>query len=189
MSRDVGSFQRMCCMKIGVVSDTHRNRELLETVVTWMVKRQHIKTLYHLGDDYDDVISIGDEFSELVQIPGIYDPRYRSGELPAKQFETILGLTLFLVHSVEKDAEREDISRSDIILFGHTHKCEMYLDDGKLYFNPGHLKGPSDKNMPPSFGVIEIFDREVNVTIYNLKFHVIHSMNLIRSESGLYRAG
>jgi len=176
-------------MKIGVVSDTHKNRELLDKVVTWMVQRQHVHTLYHLGDDYDDVVTIGDQFSELVQIPGIYDERYKNGQLPAKLFETILGLTLMLVHSTEKDADDEDISRSDIILHGHTHKYELHLDDGKLYFNPGHLKGPLDKNMPPTFGILEVHDREVFASIYNLEFKEISRMELIRSESGLYRAG
>lgn len=176
-------------MKIGVVSDTHRNSDLIETVATWMLKRQHIQTLYHLGDDYDDVVAIGDRFSELVQIPGVYDPRYKNGQLPAKQFETILGLTLFLVHSVSKDAADEDVSRSDIILHGHTHRAELRLDDGKLYFNPGHLKALLDKNMPPSFGVLDIHDRQVIASIYTLDFKPLQSMELIRSESGLYRAG
>jgi len=176
-------------MKIGVVSDTHRNKELLDKVVTWLVQRQHIPTLYHLGDDYDDVVDIGDMFTELVQIPGIYDERYKNGQLPATVFETVLGLTLLLVHSVEKDATEDDISRSDIILHGHTHKYEQRLDDGKLYFNPGHLKGTLDKNMAPTFGILEIEDRKLVTSIYNLDFKVVHSMELIRSESGLYRAG
>lgn len=176
-------------MKIGVVSDTHRNRDLLDKVVTWMVQRQHISTLYHLGDDYTDVVAIGDQFTELVQIPGLYDERYKSGEAPATVFENILGLTLYLVHSVEKDATDDGISRSDIILHGHTHKHELHLDDGKLYFNPGHLKGMLDKNMAPTFGILEIEDRKVIASIYGLDFKVVQSMELIRSESGLYRAG
>lgn len=176
-------------MRIGVVSDTHRNGEFLEKVVNWLVQRQHIRTLYHLGDDYDDVVAIGDQFSELVQIPGIYDERYKNGQLPAKVFESILGLTLMLVHSVDKDADSDDISRSDVILHGHTHKAELHIDDGKLYFNPGHLKGALDKNMPPTFGLLEVHDREVVASIYNLDFKEVQRLELIRSESGLYRAG
>ena len=176
-------------MKIGIVSDTHKNRELLDRVVEWMVQRQKISMLYHLGDDYGDVEGLSDQFSELLQVPGIYDERYKSGELPAKAFETVLGITLLLVHSLEKDADNEDIGRSDIILYGHTHRQELRLDDGKLFFNPGHLKGPLDKNMPPTFGVLNIHDRDVNAAIYGLDFKPVHTMELIRSESGLYRAG
>jgi predicted phosphodiesterase len=162
--------------------------ELLDNVVEWMTHRQKIATMYHLGDDYNDVAGLGDRFSELVQIPGIYDERYLNGKLPAKVFETILGITILLVHSLDKDAKHEDIARSDIILFGHTHKHELQLDDGKLYMNPGHLKGPLDKNMPPSFGVLDIHDRGVGATIFDLNFKAIQSMELIRSESGLYRS-
>jgi hypothetical protein len=176
-------------MKIGVVGDTHKNRELLDKVTQWMAQRQKIATLYHLGDDYDDVVDLGDRFSELVQIPGIYDERYKSGQLPAKLFENILGLTILLVHSLDKDAGHDDIGRSDIVLYGHTHKHEMRLGDGKLYFNPGHLKGPLDKNMPPTFGILDIHDRGLDASIYNLDFKPVHCMELIRSESGLYRAG
>ncbi|MBN1575357.1 MAG: metallophosphoesterase family protein [Chitinispirillaceae bacterium] len=176
-------------MKIGIVSDTHKNRDLLNKVVQWLVKRQKIPTLYHLGDDYSDVAGLGDRFSELLQVPGIYNEKYISGELPAKAFETILGITILLVHCLEKDATDGDISRSDIILHGHTHRQELRLDDGKLFFNPGHLKGPLEKNMPPTFGVLNIHDRDVSATIYGLDFKAVHTMEMIRSESGLYRAG
>ena len=176
-------------MKIGVISDTHKNMELLNKVVEWMTQRQRIATLYHLGDDFDDVADLADQFSELVQIPGIYDERYRSGALPAKLFETLLGITLLLVHSIDKDATENDISRSDIILHGHTHRHELRLDDGKLFFNPGHLKGPMDKNMPPSFGVLNIHDRGISASIYDLDFKEVQALEMIRSESGLYRAG
>ncbi|MBN1309006.1 MAG: metallophosphoesterase family protein [Chitinispirillaceae bacterium] len=176
-------------MRIGIVSDTHKNRDLLNKVVQWLTQRQKISTLYHLGDDYDDVSGLGDRFSEVLQVPGIYDERYLSGALPARIFETVLGLTILLVHCFEKDASDDDISRSDIILYGHTHRQELRLDDGKLFFNPGHLKGLLEKNMPPTFGVMNIHDRNVSAAIYNLNFKPVHTMEMIRSESGLYRAG
>ncbi len=176
-------------MKIGVISDTHRNMDLLGQVTGWMTQRQRISVLYHLGDDYNDVVDLGDQFAELMQVPGLYDERYRTGEAPAKIFETVLGISLLLVHSLDKDTDDDDISRSDIILHGHSHRHELRLDDGKLYFNPGHLKGALDKNMPPSFGILTIEDRGVEAAIYDLKFNPVSSMELIRSESGLYRAG
>lgn len=176
-------------MKIGVVSDTHRNKEYLENVVDWLIGKQKIAALYHLGDDYDDVADLGDRFLEIVQVPGIYDERYKNGTLPAKTFEIILGLTIMLVHSFEKDVNQDDIMKSDIILYGHSHREEMRLEDGRLFMNPGHLKGPMDKNMAPTFGLLNIMDREVTATIYNLDFKPVQSIGLVRSESGLYRAG
>jgi len=174
-------------MKIGIISDTHRNMDLIEQVVEWMTHRQRIQVLYHLGDDYNDVAELGDRFSELLQVPGLYDERYRTGETPAKLFESVYGISLLLVHSLEKDVNNDDIRRSDIILHGHTHRQELRLDDGKLFFNPGHLKGALDKNMEPTFGILTIEDRDVGAAIYNLKFNEVQHLECIRSESGLYR--
>lgn len=175
-------------MKIGVVSDTHRNKEYLSEVVTWLVSRHHITTLYHLGDDYEDVIDLGDMGIEVVQVPGIYHARYRKGSLPVKQRETVLGLQILLVHALEKDVTDEDRRVSDIILFGHTHRAQIILDDGLLLMNPGHLKSAMDKNAKPSFGLLDIQDRTVAAKIFGLDHKEIESMVLVRSESGLFRS-
>jgi len=66
-------------MKIGVVSDTHRNKEYLERVLDWLISEQYISTLYHLGDDYEDVAGIADRGIEIVQVPGIYHQKYQNG--------------------------------------------------------------------------------------------------------------
>jgi putative phosphoesterase len=174
-------------MKIGIISDTHGNIGLLESTADWLIQRQKIAVLYHLGDDYDDVKCLGDRFIEIVQVPGLYDNRYKDGSLPAKLFEQVQGLTILITHSYEKDATKEDLRRSDIIVSGHTHKEEIRLLDGRLYINPGHLKGPLDKNMPPSFGLLTLLDRSVSVAIYGENFKPIRTMELVRSESGLYK--
>jgi putative phosphoesterase len=174
-------------MKIGVVSDTHGNTDLLETAVDWMVRKHKIAMLCHLGDEYDDVRGLEDRYLEIVQVPGIYDERYKDGSLPAKLCETVLGLAILLAHSCEKDVSKGDVQRSDIILYGHTHREELRLVDGKLFMNPGHLKGPLDKNMPPTFGMLTIQDRSASAAIYGLDFKRVRSMELMRSESGLYK--
>jgi putative phosphoesterase len=174
-------------MKIGVISDTHRNKEYLEKVVEWLITRQKIAMLFHLGDDYDDVMELTDRYIEVVQVPGIYDARYIDGSLPAKVVETVQGLGILLVHWLEKDAAPDDFVRSDIILHGHTHRSELRLESGVLYMNPGHLKGPIDKNAQPSFGMLDIQDRNVGAKIIGIDFKVIQEMELFRSENRLYK--
>jgi uncharacterized protein len=174
-------------MKIGIISDTHRNKALLSEVVEWLVKRQRISMLFHLGDDYGDVMELTDRFIEVVQVPGIYDAEYKNGSSPATVVETIQGLDILLVHALEKDLSREDARTADIILFGHTHRAEIKLEDGLLYINPGHLKGPMDKNMPPSFGVLDIQDKNVNIKIFGIDFKIVQEMALLRSGSGLFK--
>lgn len=174
-------------MKIGVVSDTHRNKEYLQKAVEWLIKRHKIAMLFHLGDDYDDVMVLKDSYLEVVQVPGIYDERYKDKSLTAKLVENVQGLSILLVHSLERDITRDDLMRYNIILHGHTHKAELRLEDGLLYMNPGHLKGLLDKNMPPSFGLLDIQDRNVHAKLFGLDSKIIQKMELLRSENRLYK--
>jgi putative phosphoesterase len=180
-------FPEECHMKIGVVSDTHRNIELIDQAADWLIRKQKITMLYHLGDDYDDVSVLQERYLEIAQVPGMYDERYRNGTLPALLSERVCGLSITLVHCLEKDLTRENANRSDIILYGHTHRAEIKLDNGRLYMNPGHLKGPLDKNMPPSFGFLSVNEESIAAAIFDMNGKVLHTMNLARSGSGLYK--
>ncbi|MBD3390485.1 MAG: hypothetical protein GF418_00560 [Chitinivibrionales bacterium] len=174
-------------MRVGVVSDTHRNKDLLETVAGWLTENQRIASLYHLGDDYEDVVGLAGQGIEVVQVPGIYHAKYRDGTLKPTAWENVMGVRVLLAHSLEKDVTDEDRAVTDIILYGHTHKPELRLEDGLLYMNPGHLKGTVDKTTPASFGLLDVGNREVTATIFDLSFDEIQSIHMIRSETGLYR--
>lgn len=174
-------------MKIGVAGDTHRNKEHLERVMDWLISEQYISSLYHLGDDYEDVVDLADRGVEIVQVPGIYHPGYRDGTLKPKQIENIRGIRILLVHSLDKDVTNEDRTISDIILYGHTHKSEIKVVDGLLLMNPGHLKSEQDKQFKPSFGLLDIQDQTVSAKLFNMDFVETNSVELMRSESGLYR--
>ncbi len=175
-------------MRIGVVSDTHRNTGLLIEVVGWMMREQRISMLYHLGDDYEDVGALADTFLEVVQVPGIYHPGYADGSIPAKVFETVQGVRVLLLHSMEKDLDEADRDSADIVLYGHTHKASIEVEDGKLFFNPGHLKNEMDKHEQASFGVLDIGEKKVHASIFNLEHDIVDRVELVRSENGLYRA-
>lgn len=71
-------------MRIGVVADTHRNREYIEIVVDWLISNQYIASLYHLGDDYEDVAGLANREIDIVQVPGIYHPKYQDNTLEAQ---------------------------------------------------------------------------------------------------------
>ena len=175
-------------MRIGVVSDTHRNRELLNDVVDWMIGKRHITTLYHLGDDYADTADLGDKGVDIVQIPGLYDIELTSGAVPGTLVENVLGLSILLVHSLDREATDDELRINQIILHGHTHKHEMHLVDGVLFLNPGHCKGPMDKHEAGSFAVLDIQEKSVKAEIFDLGFQVIAEMRMIREENGLYKA-
>ena len=174
-------------MKIGVVADTHRNKDYVEKVADWLISKQHIVSLYHLGDDYGDVAGLADREIHIVQVPGIYHPKYQDRTLPAKQKENVSGLSILLVHCLDKDVTDEDRAVSDIILYGHTHRFEIKLEDGLMLMNPGHIKSEIDKQFKPTFGLLDIQDQTVSAKIFDMDFKEIKRVDLIRSESGLYR--
>ena len=41
-------------MKIGVISDSHGEIDNLQKVARWLIKKQNVNTIIHLGDDFDD---------------------------------------------------------------------------------------------------------------------------------------
>ena len=174
-------------MKIGIISDTHRNRDYLLAVVDHLTKKERINTLYHLGDDWDDVTEFAGRVVDVLQVPGTYDPKYRDGSAPVKIFETIQGITILLVHTAEKDLKPEDLIKADIILSGHTHTAEIRFDDKVLYINPGHLKGARDRNMPPSYAILTIGDTEIEAKIYSLEHKALHSIVLDRTGTGFQK--
>jgi len=175
-------------MKIGIVSDTHRNKEYLHLVVNWLISKKHITQLYHLGDDYEDVIDLADKGIELVQVPGIYHKNYLDGSLKKTHIEHIMGLRILLVHSFDKDVDANERTMSDVILFGHTHKAELKLIDGLLLMNPGHLKSTIDKHEKASFGLLDVQDQNVSANIFNLDFEKIMGVELTRTQSGLFKS-
>ncbi len=174
-------------MKIGVVSDTHRNRDLLNSVVEWLISKHHIVSLYHLGDDYQDVVELADRGIDIIQVPGTYHPGYRDGSLAPKVTENVMGLQVMLVHSFEKDVTEDDKTVADIILHGHTHRPEIILEDGHVWMNPGHLKGHKDKTVDSSFGLLEFQDRSVVASILNAEYEEIERQELYRAENGLFK--
>lgn len=175
-------------MKIGIVGDTHKNKKYLKLAVNWLVSYQHIISLYHLGDDYEDVVDMAGRGIEIVQVPGIYHQKYQDGTLRPKQMENMLGLRILLVHSFDKDVTDVDKTVTDVILYGHTHRAEIKLEDGLLLMNPGHLKSEVDKQLKPSFGLLDIQDQSVSAKIFSMNFKETESFELMRSESGLYRS-
>ena len=174
-------------MRIGIISDTHRNTQILHDVATWMVERKRVGMIFHLGDDFTDVACLEDLGVNVIQVPGLYDEAYKNGSVSSSCTENVLGLSILLIHSIEKDLRENDRVLNQIICHGHTHKHELKIEDGVLYLNPGHCKGHIDKQQEASFAILEIQDEHVRVEILNLEFEIIAEMKMLREGNGLYR--
>ncbi len=63
-------------MLVGVVSDTHGNREGM-LLVAERLKSLGVGILLHLGDDYQDMATLSQAGLEVLGVPGLYCPEYR----------------------------------------------------------------------------------------------------------------
>jgi putative phosphoesterase len=154
-------------MTIGVISDTHTNVGLMDSAASLMTDRFGVTKIYHLGDNYEDSSALLERGIETVRVPGIYDREYSDSAIAKRVMDSVSGLNLILAHA-EKTLPANERGAADIVLVGHTHLYEIRDIEGAVLFNPGHLKGPSDKGRAPTFGIIQIDKESAHLTVYGL---------------------
>ena len=128
-------------MKIGVISDTHGYLD--PQIPTLFAGVEHI---LHAGDVGDPMIELELKFLAPVTIVvGNNDPG-----MTFKETEVVkLAGRKFLVHHIvspqsltDKLKARIQRERSDVVVFGHTHKRFCETIGGILFFNPGYAGKP-----------------------------------------------
>jgi putative phosphoesterase len=160
-------------MKILIVSDTHRqNKNLFEVIK----KVGPLDLLIHLGDaeGSEDIIAIeakcpvemiagnNDFFSELE----------REKEISIGKYSVLLTHGHFYYVSVgTENIKKEAISRRfDIVMFGHTHRPLLEIEDNIIVINPGSLSYPRQDGRAPTYAIMEIDDKdEAHFTINEYK--------------------
>lgn len=172
-------------MKIGVISDTHKNIANLNKAIE-ILKNLGAEKFIHLGDDYTDIDEIGGE--NILRVPGVFSDIYQKPHIPNRKIEDFAGMQVLLSHTISShpndlpdDIKPEDLIQNrkvDIILYGHTHMPDIKQENNVIFINPGHLKDEDKKGYPPTFGLLEITDREIIIRIYDLK-----TMSIYKKES------
>ena len=166
-------------MIIGVMSDTHKNMELMNKAADLMVGTFGVERIYHLGDDYEDGEALAARGVKVKTVPGVYDREYAEPGIPRRATDDLQGTKILAAHAV-KTIPQVEISTADIVLIGHTHLYEITSVGNAVVFNPGHLKNHSDKGREPTFGIIEIGDDGVRITVHNLDGEPVETRELVR---------
>ena len=161
-------------MTIGVMSDTHRNIELMNRAADLMIHTFGAERICHLGDDYEDAEVLGDRGVRVTKVPGIYDKEYTDAEIPKRVTDDVEGTKVLAAHST-KTIPQVEIDVADIVLVGHTHLYEITSVGNVVVFNPGHLKNFSDKGREPTFGIIEITDDAICFAVHNLNGEIVET--------------
>ena len=148
-------------MRVLLVSDSHGRNQNMEKVIR---KVSPVDLLIHLGDlegsegyleaiapcPVEMVAGNNDFFSRL--------PREKVITIGRHQIFMTHGHGYF-VHSGTLYLKREARKKgADIVMFGHTHKPYMEMDDELLLLNPGSLSLPRQEGHRPTYIVMEIAD-------------------------------
>ncbi len=148
-------------LRIGVLSDTHRN---LPATALAIEKMGHVEAIVHLGDfcsDADDIAAFTDVPVYAVdgncdyEGPGLDERLLRFG-----------GVLMLAVHGHRYEVgqgygrllERAHSMGADVVLYGHTHRPACLWVEDVLFFNPGHLFPGAEEG---SCGVLTIDDGRV----------------------------
>lgn len=139
---------------IGVISDTHGNTLLMERVCSYLLHKEKVNTIYHLGDNYEDgeyLISIG---YPVKVVPGLWCDQFEDGKTPKVIIEEIHNIRIAFAHTIDLILKSRG-KECNIHCFGHTHTPIIKKDNNKICFNPGHLKKQIDRGNEASFGIIK----------------------------------
>lgn len=157
-------------MKILIVSDTHGKNYNLETVLE---KEKPIDMLIHLGDvegSEEYIESIAECKCEIVAGNNdFFSALDREKEIMIGDDNVLLthGHYYYVSMGIEH-IKREAIARNmDIVMFGHTHRPVVDIDENIVALNPGSLSYPRQEGGKPSYIIMEIKDGE---KAYKIRF-------------------
>ena len=156
-------------MLIGVISDTHRYKWVIEDAVE---KMGEVDMIIHLGDNVQDVEEISKYFKgKIINVKGNCD---FSKSVPAEIIEMIEGKKFLITHGHRYDVKNSmtrlklkalEVS-ADVVLFGHSHVSGIAYEDGIWFVNPGSPAVP--RNSFFSVALIKLEDGEVKASIIEL---------------------
>lgn len=149
-------------MKILIVSDTHKAHKNLEKVIE---REASIDMLVHLGDaegkeDYIEALA----GCPIHLVSGNSD---FFSELPREEEFFISGYHVFITHGHyyyvgmgEERLKSEARGRgADIVMYGHTHKPALTIEEDLVTLNPGSISYPRQEGRRASYLIMEIDDK------------------------------
>ncbi len=149
-------------MKILVLSDSHGALRFMRNAISRLMP----DAVVHLGDHYDDVQTIAEEYPHLIFhcVPGNCDQFRVSPDVARTLCYCVGGVRLYMTHghlhgvksSLYRLVSEGRKAGAKGILFGHTHQTHCEYEDGVWILNPG-----SCGHSGGSVGMIEIKDGNI----------------------------
>lgn len=158
-------------MRILIVSDTHGSLRNFDEIIE---REKKIDMLLHLGDIEGD-----DDYMEAVMdcpvhvVAGNND--FFSG-LPGELEIEVGKYKVFMTHghgyyvsaSTKRLKQAARARGADIVMYGHTHRPEIDLEDDVITINPGSLSYPRQPGRKATYVVMDISAK--GEAVFNLKY-------------------
>ncbi|MFH1488580.1 MAG: metallophosphoesterase family protein [Pseudomonadota bacterium] len=159
-------------MKIGVISDTHRNGadHTLERISNTIFR--DVEMVLHAGDLTS--LAVLDAFGQrdVIAVSGNNDPPEVRRRLPMQKIIRVNGFSIGLIHGwgwpwgLQKRV-RPLFNEIDCLVYGHSHRALNQQKNGFLYFNPGAYSGGFFPLWRRSVGILTI-DRSIRGEIIRI---------------------
>jgi predicted phosphodiesterase len=91
-------------------------------------------------------------------------PEYASGGAPRKQVDLVEGRICCLVHD-KAELTRDDIANASVIFHGNSAHAALVQIGPRTFVTPGHLRSPAPAGRPASYGIVEMTDREIVLSV------------------------
>ena len=146
-------------MRILIVSDTHKHNENLMDVLDNI---GHLDMVIHCGD----AEGREDDFREKINCP-LYIVAGNNDYFSDLQKELVFSIgsqRVLLTHGhyyyvsmgTERLVEEAKVRGVNIVIYGHTHRPKMEINDGVVVLNPGSLSYPRQNGRIPTYMVVEV---------------------------------
>ncbi len=146
-------------MRVLIVSDTHRDNDNYFKLIE---KLKDIDMVVHCGDAEGSEYAISEAAGcETHIVMGNNDffsdlPREIETEIGGYRVLITHGHTYCVSMGSERIKEEAILRGFDIVMFGHTHKPLVEIDDDVIALNPGSLSYPRQDGRKPSYMIMEI---------------------------------
>ena len=171
-------------MRVGVVSDSHGEIENLRKAAMWLIDKQNVEVIVHLGDDYDDASILENLDVHIIKVPGVFSNYYKDRDISNRVVVTFNGRKVLITHTecchendLPEDIKPEELVSKkgvDVVFYGHSHIPSIEQRQSILYINPGHLKSEDKKGYPPTVAVVDFTD-QISVNIFDLMGKIVQS--------------
>lgn len=145
-------------MRILIVSDTHRKNDNYFKILS---RQDHLDMVIHCGDVEGSeyalsesagcpvkmVLGNNDFFSDL--------PRELEFEVEDRKIWITHGHNYYVSMSTELLKQEARARGVDVVMFGHTHKPYLEIEEDLVTLNPGSLSYPRQDGRKPSFAIME----------------------------------